>query len=92
MVCFRALRTPGSSLRDVLRGHRLGMDCHLADLLVVIVDGLPIRVVVLYQMRVFLYIIRQNKLAVQQLSMNNLSSLVILESLDPPFNWGVYFL
>eukprot|EP00434_Breviolum_minutum_P018271 symbB.v1.2.016120.t1/scaffold1220.1/size130986/5 len=28
VVCFRALRTPGSSLRDVLRGHRLGMDCY----------------------------------------------------------------
>lgn len=28
VVCFRALRVPGSSLRDVLRGHRMGMDCY----------------------------------------------------------------
>jgi hypothetical protein len=35
VVCFRALRVPGSSLRDVLRGHRMGMDCARARTILV---------------------------------------------------------
>ena len=82
VVCFRALRTPGSSLRDVLRGHRLGMDCHLADRsVVVIINGLPTSSCCSLSDTGFpLHIIRQKKLEMQHFSINHLCLVIIVET------------
>lgn len=81
VVCFRALRTPGSSLRDVLRGHRLGMDCHLADgSVVVIINGLPTSSCCSLSDTSFpLHIIRQKRLEMRHFSINHLRLVILVE-------------